>query len=112
VKPYQSFQKGQETIASKPILLPLFFFAADNRKSAVKKDIEKEVEVAHDATNTTPRFGTKKDVAAMLQLSIRSVDNYLAAGCPVVKLSPRRCRFDLDEVKAWFKQQYGQQARA
>jgi len=54
-------------------------------------------------------FGTKRDVAAMLQMSVRAVDNYLAAGCPVIKLSKRRCRFDLAEVRAWFKKQYGQQ---
>jgi len=28
-----------------------------------------------------------------------------------IKLSPRRCRFDLVEVKEWFKNQYGQQRR-
>ena len=53
-------------------------------------------------------FGTKRDVAKMLKMSIRSVDNFLARGCPVIKLSPRCCRFDLAEVKNWFKQQYGE----
>ena len=47
----------------------------------------------------------------MLQMSLRSVDNYLAAGCPVIMLSKRRCRFDLAEVREWFKVQYGQQRR-
>jgi hypothetical protein len=60
--------------------------------------------------NTLP-FGTKRDVAAMLKMSVRSVDNYLLLGCPVIKLSKRRCRFDLTEVKEWFKTQYGQQSR-
>lgn len=55
------------------------------------------------------RFGSKRDVAAMLQMSIRSVDNYIAAGCPVIMLSKRRCRFDLPEVREWFKRKYGQQ---
>jgi hypothetical protein len=58
------------------------------------------------------RFGSKRDVAAMLQMSIRSVDNYVARGCPHIALSKRRLRFDLTEVRAWFKQQYGQQRRA
>ena len=62
-------------------------------------------------TTDIPRFGSKRDVAAMLQMSVRSVDNYLRAGCPVIKLSPRRCRFDLGEVQTWFKTQYGQQRR-
>ena len=64
------------------------------------------------ANDTLPRFGSKRDVAAMLQMSVRSVDNYLAAGCPVIMLSKRRCRFDLAEVREWFKTQYGQQRRA
>ena len=62
-------------------------------------------------TNTLSQFGSKKDVAAMLQMGVRSVDNYVAAGCPVIKLSKRRCRFDLAEVREWFKAQYGQQRR-
>jgi hypothetical protein len=60
---------------------------------------------------TTSPLGNKRDVAAMLKISVRSVDNYIADGCPVIKLSPRCCRFDLSEVKSWFKTQYGQQTR-
>jgi predicted DNA-binding transcriptional regulator AlpA len=66
---------------------------------------------ANHSTVTVDSFGTKRDVAKMLKMSVRSVDNYIASGCPVVKLSPRRCRFDMAEVKAWFKTQYGQQCR-
>ena len=62
-------------------------------------------------TADIPRFGSKRDVASMLQMSVRSVDNFIANGCPVIKLSSRRCRFDLGEVRAWFKMQYGQQRR-
>jgi predicted DNA-binding transcriptional regulator AlpA len=57
------------------------------------------------------RFGSKRDVATMLQMSVRSVDNYVARGCPCIALSKRRLRFDLAEVREWFKQQYGQQRR-
>ena len=64
------------------------------------------------AIDTIPRFGTKKDVAAMLQMSVRSVDNYVAAGAPCVALSKRRLRFDLQEVREWFKSQYGEQRRS
>jgi hypothetical protein len=62
-------------------------------------------------SSNTPSFGSKRDVAAMLQMSVRSVDNYLAAGLPHVKVSPRRVRFDLEECRVWFKQQFGQQRR-
>jgi len=55
------------------------------------------------------RFGSKRDVAAMLQLSVRSVDNLVAAGCPVLKIGKRRCRFDMSEVAGWVKEKYGQQ---
>jgi len=57
------------------------------------------------------RFGSKRDVAAMLQMSIRSVDNYMRVGLPHIKLSKRRCRFDLAECREWFKTQFGQQRR-
>jgi hypothetical protein len=52
-------------------------------------------------------FGSKRDLAKMIGLSVRSVDNYLAAGLPHIALSPRRIKFDLDECRQWFKQQYG-----
>jgi hypothetical protein len=63
------------------------------------------------ATERMLPLGTKRDVAAMLKMSVRSVDNYIMAGCPVIKLSPRRCRFDLLDVREWFKNKYGQQRR-
>ena len=61
---------------------------------------------AHD--NITP-FGSKRDVAAMLQLSVRSVDNHIAAGMPHLKIGKRRCRFDLAAVREWMLAQYGVQ---
>jgi hypothetical protein len=63
------------------------------------------------ATDTLPVFGNKRDVARMLQMSTRSVDNYLAAGLPHIKVSSRRVRFDLGECRVWFKEQFGQQRR-
>jgi hypothetical protein len=65
-----------------------------------------------DNVNPVPRFGSKRDVAVMLQMSVRSVDNFLRAGMPCIKLSKRRCRFDLLECRQWFKTQFGQQRRA
>ena len=63
------------------------------------------------ATDNPANFGSKKDVARMLQMSVRSVDNYLAAGLPHVKISSRRVRFDLPECRQWFKDLFGQQRR-
>ena len=62
--------------------------------------------LAHDSTSPAP-FGTKQDVARMLQMSTRTVDSYLAAGLPHLKLGTRRVRFDLATVKAWVLEKYG-----
>lgn len=70
--------------------------------------------VAGDAklTGSIAPFGDKKAVAQLLGMSVRSVDNYIQAGLPVIKLSARRCRFDLAECRQWFIEQYRQQRRA
>ncbi len=62
-------------------------------------------------TAALPSFGDKNTVAAMLHLSKRSVDNLMRRGCPHLAIGKRRVRFDLAEVAAWLKQQYGQQHR-
>jgi len=63
------------------------------------------------ASDNLPQFGDKRDVAAMARVSRRTVDNFLADGCPHIKLGARRVRFDLAEVRAWLKQKYGTQRR-
>jgi len=60
---------------------------------------------------TIPPFGDKRAVAAMLGLSVRTVDNFLANGMPHIKFGARRCRFDMEEVRAWIKEKYGQRRR-
>jgi hypothetical protein len=44
-------------------------------------------------------------------MSIRWVDGQLAKGMPHLKLGLRRVRFDLEEVRQWLKETYGQQRR-
>ena len=61
--------------------------------------------------NNTPALDKKRDIAEMINVSVRSVDNLIADGCPHIKLTPRCVRFDRAEVKAWLKQKYGQQSR-
>ena len=58
-------------------------------------------------TPTVQKFGDKRDVAEMLGLCRRSVDNLLSRGCPHLKLGLRRVRFDLDEVRQWAKTEFG-----
>jgi predicted DNA-binding transcriptional regulator AlpA len=53
-----------------------------------------------------PRYGSKKDVARMVQMSVRSVDNFLREGCPALHIGKRRVRFDLEEVRAWLADNY------
>ena len=48
------------------------------------------------------KLASKKDVATMLQLSTRSVDNLMAKGMPYLKLS-KSVRFDLEQVADWVK---------
>ena len=73
------------------------------------KEIETDSQIVADSI--TAPLGKKRDVAKMINVCVRSVDNYIAEGCPHLKLSPRSVRFDLAEVKVWFKTQYGQQKR-
>lgn len=53
------------------------------------------------------RFGTKEDVAKMLRITKRAVDQYLAEGMPCLRLNARVLRFDLEDVRRWFKAKYG-----
>jgi len=59
-----------------------------------------------------PRYGSKRDVAAMLQMSVRSIDNFCAAGMPFLAVSRRRLRFDMVEVRQWISDTYRTQRRA
>jgi len=56
---------------------------------------------ASPGSSALTRYGSKRDVAAMLQMSVRSVDNFVARGCPHLRVSSRRLRFDMDEVRRW-----------
>lgn len=59
------------------------------------------------ARDTTPGFVSKRDVAELLGFSVRTVDNLMTRGLPHYTVGRRRCRFDLAEVRDWFKQTYG-----
>jgi predicted DNA-binding transcriptional regulator AlpA len=65
------------------------------------------------ATNieTLPRYGSKRDVANMVQMSVRSVDNFLRDGCPALRIGKRRVRFEMNEVRAWLADTYRTQRR-
>lgn len=60
---------------------------------------------------TIPGYGGKRDVALMVQMSVRSVDNFVAQGCPCLKLGKRRVRFDMAEVRQWLTDNFRTQRR-
>jgi hypothetical protein len=62
------------------------------------------------ANETLPRFGTKRDVCALVQMrSERWVNDMISLGMPCIRIGSRRTRFDLSDVVAWLKEKYGEQ---
>jgi predicted DNA-binding transcriptional regulator AlpA len=74
-------------------------------KAQVQPDAAAGVKSA--ALSDTPlRYGDKNDVATMLGMSKRTVDNLMAQGCPHLRIGSRRCRFDLTEVRQWLSENF------
>jgi len=48
----------------------------------------------------------KRQMAAILQFSVRHVDNLIAQGMPHLKFGARRVRFNPTEVLTWCNEQY------
>ena len=73
--------------------------------------IQPETATGEEKLATVPRYADKRDIAALLKMSVRTVDNLLAAGCPHLKLGETRVRFDIDEVRSWLADTYRIQRR-
>lgn len=58
------------------------------------------------ATQTSEGYLTKKDVAELLQLQSRTVDRYMRAGLPHLKLGSRRVRFKREDVIDWVDRKF------
>jgi excisionase family DNA binding protein len=100
--------KGKNVIQSFPFdTLP--FFVLSPECCGMKTQIEHEV-VTGDKLTTN--FGDKAAVAKLVGVSRRTVDNFIRAGCPHLKIGSRRVRFDLNEVRDWLKQQFHVQRRS
>lgn len=56
---------------------------------------------------TGSKLGDKNDVAAMMGVCHRSVSNLMQRGMPYLAIGRRKVRFDMDEVRAWLKREYG-----
>jgi predicted DNA-binding transcriptional regulator AlpA len=80
----------------------------------VNKNIlhEPDASPGQSALAQVPRYGSKRDVAAMLQMSVRTVDNLVAKGAPCLRISSRRLRFDMAEVRQWLADNFRTQRRA
>jgi hypothetical protein len=57
------------------------------------------------------RFASKRDAAAYVGVSPRTINSFLRAGCPHVKMSPKIVRIDLNEMATWLKEHYGVRRR-
>lgn len=49
---------------------------------------------------------TKEEVAALLQITLRTLDRYIARGLPHLKLGYKTMRFDWAEIKEWLAAQF------
>lgn len=54
----------------------------------------------------------KRELAGMIGFSPRTVDKFLAAGMPHLRIGKRRVMLVPDEAVAWLKERYGQRRRA
>ena len=52
------------------------------------------------------KLGAKRDVAALLVVCPRTVDNLMQRGLPHLKLSQRIVRFDLEECARWARENF------
>jgi phage terminase Nu1 subunit (DNA packaging protein) len=76
-----------------------------NKQLLINAETTPAQNVATD--NNHARFGTKRAVADLMDMSIRSVNNFMSQGMPYVSFGARTIRFDLEEVRAWLKERYG-----
>lgn len=44
-----------------------------------------------------------KQLSELLNVSRKTIFNYVKTGMPVIRMSPRKLRFDYDEVVQWFR---------
>ena len=60
-----------------------------------------------NATPTLPGLLNRAEVAELLGVSKRTIDNLVTQGLPYVLLGRRTARFDPAEVMAWVKRERG-----
>jgi predicted DNA-binding transcriptional regulator AlpA len=98
--------------AAKVKILKQFFhqvaeLASDTLTAFVEVEREeKEVSIATfdgQAARPENRFVNRKEVAARLGVSVRTVSDLINEGLPTVPLGKRRVQFDCEEVLSWTK---------
>jgi len=66
------------------------------------KKIDKDIR----ETDPRGRLLSKREVAGLLNLSVRTIDNLQRRGLPYMRIGPRRNRYDAAEVMAWVKEHF------
>jgi len=64
-------------------------------------DNDSEKPAAGSAQTKEPEYETKRQLAARLGVSVRTIDNLLARGLPHVKLTRKLTRFPRVPVNEW-----------
>jgi predicted DNA-binding transcriptional regulator AlpA len=70
----------------------------DNKYSSERRGVDKE------ATQINKRFVSRKELAQIVGLSVRTISDLQAAGLPTLKQTGRRVIFDLEDAVAWIKE--------
>ena len=60
-----------------------------------------------DNTGVTPEIVDKRGYAARWRLCVRTIDNYLKAGLPHLRLGQRRIRIVVKEADEWMRKKFG-----
>jgi hypothetical protein len=84
----------------------LLFELAENfvAASVQSKTATLTSETAKTTFHGNKRFVSRKELAVILQLSVRTISELQAAGLPTLGRTGRRVIFDLEEAVAWIKE--------
>ncbi|MSU36665.1 MAG: hypothetical protein EXS36_16520 [Pedosphaera sp.] len=67
--------------------------------------------ITSPATLALPAMATKKEIAALLRTSIRTITTLVVRGCPVIRIGPRKDYFEPEKVLTWLRDNYGVRAQ-
>lgn len=71
-----------------------------------ENELRENEPAASDSVGQQNKLATKTEVAEMLRVSRRQVDNFLSCGLPHLRLGQRCVRFDFNEVRSWVRERF------